>query len=337
MAGVSDIEKMLAEAISAIASASSLQALDDIRIRNLSRKGRITSILKSLKDLPLEERKDVGAAANKARVAVDQAIKDARDRLMASKTVSTLDPTLPGIRNEIGTRHPITSVMDRLCQSFIRMGFAVAKGPDVETDYYNFEALNFPEDHPARDMQDTFYVEGEKLLRTHTTPVQVRVLETQQPPIKVIMPGKTYRNETVSARSHCIFHQVDGFLVDQGVTMADLKGVIYAFCRDFFGDDVRLKFRTSFFPFTEPSAEVDISCFLCKGKGCPLCKHYGWLEILGCGMIDPNVLSHAGYDPEKYTGYAFGIGVERIAMLKYGITDIRLFYENDVRFIRQFK
>ncbi|MBN2227781.1 MAG: phenylalanine--tRNA ligase subunit alpha [candidate division Zixibacteria bacterium] len=328
---------MLAEALSAIASASSTQALDEIRIRLLSRKGDITSILKSLKELPIDQRKEIGAAANKARVAVEQALNEARDRLLAAAAISALDPTLPGIRQPCGALHPITLVMDQLCQSFIRMGFGVAKGPDVETDYYNFEALNFPPDHPARDMQDTFYVAGNKLLRTHTTPVQVRVLEAQQPPIKVIMPGKTYRNETVSARSHCIFHQVDGFLVDEGVTMADLKGAIYAFCRDFFGDDVRLKFRTSFFPFTEPSAEVDISCFLCKGKGCPLCKQYGWLEILGCGMIDPNVLRNVGCDPEKYSGYAFGIGVERIAMLKYGITDIRLFYENDVRFIRQFK
>ncbi len=337
MADVQEIEQMLAEALSAVESAATPQEIDDIRIRHLSRKGYITSILKSLKDLPVEKRKKIGAAANKARSALESSIKAAQERLASVKGISTLDPTLPGIASPVGALHPITTVMNRLCESFERMGFAIARGPDVETDYYNFEALNFPPDHPARDMQDTFYIEGEKVLRTHTTPVQARVLEKMKPPMKIIMPGKCYRNETISARAHCIFHQVDGFLVDEGVTMADLKGALYAFCKDFFGEDVRLKFRTSFFPFTEPSAEMDISCFLCKGKGCPLCKHYGWLEILGCGMIDPNVLALAGHDPEKYTGYAFGIGVERIAMLKYGITDIRLFYENDVRFIRQFR
>ncbi|UCD18687.1 MAG: phenylalanine--tRNA ligase subunit alpha [Candidatus Zixiibacteriota bacterium] len=328
---------MLAEALSAIKSASSIKDLDDIRIQHLSRKGRITSVLKSLKDLPLEKRKEIGAAANKARVTLEQSLKDGLERIRAARPTIAVDPTLPGIRHRVGAIHPLTSVMNRLCEGFIRMGFGVAKGPDLETDYYNFEALNFPPDHPARDMQDTFYVEGGKLLRTHTTPVQVRILEMQKPPVKVIMPGKTYRNETVSARAHCIFHQVDGFLVDEGVTMADLKGALFAFCRYFFGEDVKVKFRTSFFPFTEPSAELDITCFLCKGKGCALCKYSGWLEILGCGMIDPFVLSNVGLDSEKYTGYAFGIGVERIAMLKYGITDIRLFFENDIRFIRQFK
>jgi len=225
-----------------------------------------------------------------------------------------------------------------MCESFQKMGFAIARGPEVETDYYNFAALNFPPDHPARDMQDTFYVEGENLLlRTHTTSVQARLLEIQKPPVKVIMPGKTYRNEAISARAYCVFHQVDGFYVDEGISMADLKGALVAFCRDFFGADTRIRVRPSFFPFTEPSAEVDITCFLCSAGGCRLCKYTGWLEILGAGMIDPNVLECAGIDPEKYTGYAFGIGVERVAMLRYGIDDIRLLYENDIRFTRQFK
>jgi len=217
------------------------------------------------------------------------------------------------------------------------MGFSIARGPEIETDYYNFEALNFPPDHPARDMQDTFYLEGGLLLRTHTTPVQIRVLEKSKPPVKVITPGRTYRNEAISTRSYCVFHQVDGFLVDEGITMGDMKGVLVGFCRDFFGEDFKLRFRPSFFPFTEPSAEVDISCFLCKGKGCQLCKFEGWLEILGCGMIDPNVMRNVGYDSEKYTGFAFGMGVERTTQLKYRISDVRLLFENDVRFIRQFK
>jgi phenylalanyl-tRNA synthetase alpha chain len=337
MPGISDIDSILSEAMSAVASASSLKDLETIDIKYLARKGIIPTILKSLKDLPLEERKQVGAAANMARNKLDEALASAREKFISCRPQSLLDPTLPGVASRIGSIHPITRVIDSICHSFYGMGFGIARGPEVESDYYNFEALNFPPDHPARDMQDTFYVEGGLLLRTHTTPVQVRELEKSKPPIKIITPGKAYRNEAISTRSYCVFHQVDGFLVDEGVTMADLKGVIVAFCRDFFGERLKLRFRPSFFPFTEPSAEVDISCFLCGGKGCQLCKYEGWLEILGCGMIDPNVLDKVGYDSEKYTGYAFGIGVERIAMLKYKINDIRLFYENDIRFIRQFR
>nr|MBN2278050.1 phenylalanine--tRNA ligase subunit alpha [candidate division Zixibacteria bacterium] len=337
MSGVKETNEILAEALSAIEAAASDNDLDNINIKYIGRKGIITSVLKSLKDLPIEERKSVGASANQARVKIEQAIEAARDKFKTGGVKTLVDPTLPGISHRLGALHPITTVIERMCRSFQSMGFAIARGPEVETDYYNFEALNFPPDHPARDMQDTFYVEGEKLLlRTHTTPVQARYLENHQPPIKIITPGKTYRNEEISTRSYCVFHQVDGFLVDEGVTLADLKGVLVAFCRDFFGEGLKLRFRPSYFPFTEPSAEVDISCFLCRGKGCRLCKQTGWLEILGCGMIDPNVLECAGMDSEKYTGYAFGIGVERIAMLKYGINDIRLFYENDIRFIRQF-
>lgn len=338
MSGVSDIQDILAKALAAVKSAASQRDLDAVGIEYLGRKGVITSILKTLKELSLDERKKLGAVANKARTELEQAIKSAGEKFKASRIASLVDPTLPGISHRIGAIHPITKVMDRMCQCFRGMGFTIARGPEIETDYYNFEALNFPPDHPARDMQDTFYIEGDGLLlRTHTTPVQVRVLEKTEPPIKIITPGKCYRNEEISTRAYCVFHQVDGFLVDEGVTMADLKGVLVAFCRDFFGEDSKLRFRPSYFPFTEPSAEVDISCFLCRGKGCQLCKYTGWLEILGCGMIDPNVLKCCGIDSEKYTGYAFGIGVERTAMLRHGINDIRLFYENDIRFIRQFK
>ena len=337
MPGAGDIEKLVADALSAISAATNKNELDEIRIAHLSRKGTITSILKGLKDLSVEEKKTIGGAANRAKTTLEEALKAAEEKFLSISKGPVLDPTLPGKRTRIGAIHPITRVINRLCESFERMGFAIAYGPDVEDDYNNFEALNFPPDHPARDMQDTFYLEGGRLLRTHTTSVQARVMRKIKPPMKILMPGKTYRNETVSARSHCIFHQVDGFVIDEGITMADLKGALYAFCKDFFGEDVRIKFRCSYFPFTEPSAELDISCFMCGGKGCVLCKHFGWLEILGCGMIDPNVLDLAGIDSEKYTGYAFGIGVERIAMLKYGIKDIRLLFENDMRFIRQFR
>ncbi len=338
MSGTNQISSLLSEALEAVASANSVKELEAVDNKYLSRKsGLLTSILKSLKDLPIDERKQLGSAANEARQRLEQAMSEAKEKFQSPIADTSFDPTLPGISHRIGAVHPITRVIDRICESFHGMGFTIARGPEIETDYYNFEALNFPPDHPARDMQDTFYIEGGLLLRTHTTPVQVRELEKSKPPVKIITPGKTYRNEAISTRSYCVFHQVDGFLVDEGVTMADLKGVLVAFCRDFFGEELKLRFRPSFFPFTEPSAEVDISCFLCGGKGCQLCKYEGWLEILGCGMIDPNVLDKVGYDSEKYTGYAFGMGVERIAMLKYKINDIRLFYENDIRFIRQFK
>lgn len=338
MSGIDDLNKILADAKSAIESAASQNQLEEINIRFLGRKGTITSVLRSIKDLPVEEKKVVGAAANKARIELTELIETAGEKFKIAKKGSLIDPTLPGIGHRMGALHLLTQTMNSMCQSFQKMGFEIARGPEVETDYYNFASLNFPPDHPARDMQDTFYVEGNDLmLRTHTTSVQSRVIETQKPPIKVIMPGKCYRNEAISARSHCVFHQVDGFYIDEGVTMADLKGALVAFCRDFFGADSELRMRPSFFPFTEPSAEVDISCFICGAKGCRICKYTGWLEILGCGMIDPNVLELAKIDSEKYTGYAFGIGVERPAMLKYGIDDIRLFYENDIRFTRQFK
>jgi phenylalanyl-tRNA synthetase alpha chain len=337
MPGVSDVNQLLADALSAISAASSKKELESIQVKYIGRKGEITSVLRSLKDLPPDERKSLGAVTNKARIKIEQAIKETEAGFKSKgEDKSGFDPTLPGIRTRLGAVHPVNKVMKHIVDIFQRMGFKIVKGPEIETDYYNFEALNFPPNHPARDMQDTFYVENGLLLRTHTSPVQIRVMENNKPPVKIIAPGKVFRNEAISSRGYYIFHQVEGFLVDEGVTLADLKGVLVAFCREILGPDTKLRFRPSYFPFTEPSAELDISCILCKGKGCQLCKYTGWLEILGCGMIDPNVMENIGYDNEKYTGYAFGLGIERIAMLKYSIRDIRLFFENDIRFIRQF-
>jgi phenylalanyl-tRNA synthetase alpha chain len=331
-----DVAQIQQEALEQIGQADSLATLDSLRIKYLGRKGSVTAILKNLGTLPLQQRKTAGEAANRCRATVEQQLELTRRRLAAPKKRTVFDPTLPGTAGRIGVVHILNQVIGEICHTFYGMGFEIAYGPDIETDYYNFEALNFPPDHPARDEMDTFFVEGGRLLRTHTTPVQARELEKRKPPMKIITPGRCFRNEAISTRSHVSFHQVDGFQVDEGVTMADLKGVLVAFCRAFFGEGLKLRFRPSYFPFTEPSAEVDIQCFLCGGKGCQVCKYSGWLEILGCGMIDPAVLKKAGHDPEKYTGYAFGMGVERPAMLKYKINDIRLFFNNDIRFLRQF-
>jgi phenylalanyl-tRNA synthetase alpha chain len=246
------------------------------------------------------------------------------------------DYTLPGRSQTRGHRHLITQTMDEVVSIFYGMGFEVADGPDIETDYYNFSALNFPPDHPARDMQDTFFINEEYLLRTHTSPVQVRTFEQRRPPVRILAPGRSYRNEAINARSYCVFHQIEGFYVDKDVTFADLKGVLTAFAEEYFGPRTQVRFRPSFFPFTEPSTEVDVTCLLCAGKGCTICKQEGWLEILGAGMIDPEVFKAVDYDPNVFSGYAFGMGVERIAMLKHGVNDIRLFYENDLRFLKQF-
>ncbi|RKX28752.1 MAG: phenylalanine--tRNA ligase subunit alpha [Candidatus Zixiibacteriota bacterium] len=337
MSVLDDISVLMEKAFERISQADSLAALNDVRVSFLGKKGKITAILKDLGKLPVEERRQIGAAANNARSAIERRIEEAKDHLGSGDSRTFIDPTLPGTAQPLGHVHILNQVTDDICRTFYGMGFEIAHGPDIETDYYNFEALNFPPDHPARDMQDTLFVEGERVLRTHTTPVQVRELERRKPPIKIITPGRCFRNEAISTRAHVAFTQVDGFLVDEGISVSDLKGVLVAFCKAFFGEDVKLNFRPSFFPFTEPSAEVDVSCILCGGKGCQLCKYSGWLEILGCGMIDPNVLDTVGIDSEKYTGYAFGLGVERIAMLKYKINDIRLFFNNDVRFLSQFK
>jgi len=324
------------EALERIGKADSLEALKDIQVKFLGRKGAITAILKGLKDLSVDQRKEIGGLANRIKTELEAILKEAQEKTALSGEKELFDPTLPGTNPPLGRVHIVNQVLDDICHIFHGMGFEIARGPNVETDYYNFGALNFAPDHPARDMQDTFFVENDLLLRTHTTSVQARYIENHKPPIKIITPGLCFRNEAISTRSHVAFHQVDGFLIDEGVSMADLKGVLSAFCKTFFGEQTKMKWRPSYFPFTEPSMEVDVSCFLCGGKGCRVCKQSGWLEILGCGMIHPNVLRAGGIDPEKYTGYAFGIGVERPAMLKYRIDDIRLFFNNDVRFLRQF-
>lgn len=324
------------EALERIGNAGSLDSLQEIRVSYMGRKGSLTAVLKGLGELPLDEKKSTGARANQVRQLLEERLAQAEEQLSRGKGDSAFDPTLPGTGRRIGTVHILNQVMGEICGIFHGMGFEIARGPHVESDHYNFEALNFAPDHPARDEHDTFFVEGGRLLRTHTTPVQARELERRKPPMKILMPGRTFRHEDISTRSHISFHQIDGFMVDEGVTIGDLKGVINAFAHSFFGEDLTLRFRPSYFPFTECSAEVDVACYLCGGKGCQLCKHSGWLEILGCGMIHPNVLRIGGHDPEKYTGFAFGMGVERPAILKYRINDIRLFFNNNLRFLKQF-
>lgn len=315
-------------------------ALQNLKAKYLGRSGIITGLLKGLRDVPQSERPEMGRLLNELKLDIEdefekklRSIKE--DRWNKTLFKERLDVTLPGRGVRLGAKHPVTQVMEEIVGIFERMGFQVEEGPEVELDYYNFEALNIPRDHPARDMQDTFYISEGIVLRTHTSPVQIRVMEKQKPPVKIIAPGKVYRCD--SDISHTpMFHQVEGLLVDEKVTFGDLKGVLTEFARLVFGENLRVRFRPSFFPFTEPSAELDIECVICGGKGCRVCKDTGWLEILGCGMVDPEVFKSVNYDPDKYTGLAFGLGVERIAMLKFGINDIRLFFENDIRFLRQF-
>jgi len=333
-----DLEQLAAKAIAEITSAEDTETLEQIRVRYLGRKGRLTLQLRQVGQLPAEERPAMGQLANQVKVRLEKALEEKQQALTVTGRgpQDALDITLPGRRTWVGRCHPLTQVTREIVDIFRSLGFGVALGPEVETDYYNFGALNFPPDHPARDMQDTYYLGEEILLRTHTSPVQIRVMEGQEPPVRVVVPGRVYRNEEINARSYTVFYQVEGLAVDRGVTFGDLKGVLTSFVEQFFGPRTKLRFRPHFFPFTEPSAEVDISCFLCQGKGCRVCKQTGWLEILGSGMVDPAVLEAVEYDPEVYSGFAFGMGVDRIAMLRYGINDIRLFYENDLRFLRQF-
>jgi phenylalanyl-tRNA synthetase alpha chain len=324
-------------ALKAFEGADDPDALENFRIVYLGKKGLLTSLMRRLGELPQDERPEAGKLANVIKRNLSRHFEEARDRLVITKEKQTtfVDVTLPGREPLRGHLHPITLVIKDVCQIFSRMGFTVVKGPNVELDYYNFEALNFPKDHPARDMQDTLYVSENVVLRTHTSNMQVRVMEGQKPPVSVIAPGKVYRRD--SDVSHTpMFHQVEGFLVDKGISFGDLKGTLTSFVHQMFGRGTALRFRPSFFPFTEPSAEVDIQCVICGGKGCRTCSHTGWLEILGSGMIDPEVYRFVGYDPEVYSGFAFGMGFERIAMLKYGIDDIQLFFRNDMRFLRQF-
>ena len=329
-----DLEKKALDELAALGDGSDLEKF---KVTYLGKKGLLTSFMKKLGDLPPSERPEFGKLANQIKGGLSKRIKALKEDIAAAKAGQTnyLDVTLPGRVPARGNFHPITLTIQEVCRILGRMGFRVVEGPNVEKDYYNFEALNLPKDHPARDMQDTFYVSEDIVLRTHTSPIQVRVMETQKPPISIIAPGKVYRRD--SDVSHTpMFHQVEGLLVDQDVSFGDLKGTLTRFLHEMFGEDTKLRFRPSFFPFTEPSAEVDIQCVICGGKGCRTCSHTGWLEILGAGMVDPAVYGFVDYDPERYSGFAFGMGVERIAMLKYGIDDIQLFFRNDMRFLRQF-
>jgi phenylalanyl-tRNA synthetase alpha chain len=332
---IDDIQKEFSKEMAACHSA---EKLDEIKVMFLGRKGALTGILRSLGELSPEEKKEVGKRANILRVELEARLEEAKRDLGEKPFLSAQekDITMPGIAPRSGSLHPITQVMDRINGIFISLGFSIAEGPEVETEFYNFEALNIPLDHPSRDAFDTFYIEGEHLLRSHTSNVQIHTMQRRKPPIQVIMPGRVYRPDAVDASHSFMFHQVEGLMVDNDIKFSDLKGVLSLFCKSIFGRGIKTRLRPHFFPFTEPSAEVDISCIICKGKGCRVCKGNGWLEILGAGMVNPKVFEAVGYDPKKYTGFAFGMGVERIAMLLYGIEDIRLFYENDVRFLRQF-
>jgi phenylalanyl-tRNA synthetase alpha chain len=312
--------------------------LEEFRIKYLSRNGLLAHLFEELKKVPKEDKPVVGKNLNELRNSLTERFDSLKSDIEKSNgtPVQKIDLTLPGAKRIVGSKHIIIQTLDEIKSIFKGMGFSVFEGPELESDYYNFEALNFPPDHPARDMQDTFFVSDKFLLRTHTSPVQIRVMNRFKPPVRAIMPGVVYRNEAINARSYCVFHQVEGLYVDTDVTFAELKGTLVSFAKQFYMENLKYRFRPSFFPFTEPSAEMDITCFMCKGEGCRICKNTGWLEILGCGMVDPNVYSYVGYDSEKYTGYAFGMGIERIALLKYGIDDIRKFYENDLRFLKQF-
>jgi len=320
--------------------ADSLDKLEEFRIKFLSKKGLIPALFADFKNVAPEDRKEVGQLINSLKKEVQQKIIDLKESVesVGDSGDPGIDLSLPA-NVELGTRHPLSIVRNEIIDIFSRIGFNVAEGPEIEDDFHNFTALNFPENHPARDMQDTFFIETDPdlMLRTHTSSVQIRVMEEKKPPIRVLLPGRVFRNEAISARAHCIFHQVEGLSVDTNVSFSDLKTTLYYFAKELFGADTKIRFRPSFFPFTEPSAEMDISCNICGGKGCNICKYTGWVEILGCGMVDPNVLEFCNIDSKKYTGYAFGMGIERVTMLKYQINDLRLFFENDIRFLKQFE
>jgi len=337
-----ELNQLRLEAVAELSQAASLEALNDLRVKFLGKKGSLTSALRGLGGLSPEERPRIGQIVNEIRADLESLLEARQDELKQAAlsqrlALEKIDVTLPGRRAGIGHIHPLTLTLNRIKSVFMRMGFTVAEGPEVETDYYNFEALNLPPDHPARDMQDSFYITGDILLRTHTSPVQVRTMQAAKPnsPIRIIAPGKVYRRDYDATHSP-VFTQVEGLVIDKGISFADLKGTLELFAQEIFGNNVKLRFRPSFFPFTEPSAEVDISCVMCGGKGCRTCSGTGWLEILGSGMVHPRVLEMSNYDPEVVSGFAFGMGVERVAMLVYGIDDLRLFYDNDLRFLAQF-
>ncbi len=317
--------------------------VEAFRIKYLGTKGILKTVMGEMRNVPNENKKAFGQIVNEFKVFAEDIYESLKSQNAGAEAgdANTIDWSLPGDPVPVGTRHPLSIVRNQIVSIFNRLGFAVAEGPEIENDWHNFGAMNLPEDHPARDMQDTFYIHQPKdgdawLLRTHTSSVQARVMETQKPPIRVICPGRVYRNETISARAHCFFHQIEGLYIDENVSFADLKQTLYFFVQEMFGKDVRVRFRPSYFPFTEPSAEMDISCLICGGEGCNICKHTGWVEILGSGMVHPNVLDNFGIDSTKYTGFAFGMGVERITQLKYQVNDLRLYSQNDVRFLKQF-
>lgn len=317
------------------------EELESFRLKYLSRKGIIPQLFDDLKDLPVDKKKETGKPLNELKQLAEAKMKEWLTLVSAKGEAETvdIDLTLPPIPNTIGSLHPLNLTRYRIIEIFERLGFNVADGPEIEDDWHNFSALNFPENHPAREMQDTFFItkNPDMLLRTHTSNVQIRLMENQKPPIRAIIPGRVYRNEAISARAHCFFHQVEGLYVDKNVSFANLKQTLYHFAKEMFGQETKIRLRPSFFPFTEPSAEIDISCFICHGKGCGICKYSGWVEIAGSGMVHPNVLKNVGIDPEEFTGFAFGMGIERVTMLRYGIDDLRLFSENDIRFLKQFK
>ena len=341
MAGDPRVQEVLDRALAEVAGARSTSDLEQVRVRVLGRSGQLTTLLRSLGAIPAAERPKIGEQTNRAKASVEAAIAERLEGLKAAerrlaRQGDRPDLTLPGRRPPPGPVHPITRVTEEIIEVFEGLGFSVAEGPEVESDYYNFAALNFPDDHPARDMQDTFHIGPDTLLRTHTSPVQIRTMKAQPPPVRIICLGKVYRRDILDATHSPMFHQVEGLAVDKHITMADLKATLQLFAREMFGPSSTVRFRPSFFPFTEPSAEVDVRCFKCGGDGCRFCKESGWLEILGSGMVHPNVLRNVGYDPEEVTGWAFGMGIDRIALLKYEIDDIRLFFDNDLRFLQQF-
>lgn len=315
--------------------------LDAVRVKYLGKKGEVTALMKNMRNLTPEERPAFGQMVNELRTAIETGLAKNKSRLeeaaMAAKLKSeTIDVTMPGEAFTMGKKHPINIVLDEVKDIFIGMGFSIGEGPEVEKDWYNFEALNIPKDHPARDTQDTFYISDNVVLRTQTSPIQIRTMEHKKPPIRIIAPGRVFRSDAVDATHSPLFHQIEGLVVDKGIRMSDLKGILEMFAKKLYGEDTVVRFRPHHFPFTEPSAEMDMQCFKCHGAGCPLCKNEGWIEILGCGMVHPKVLEVCDIDPNEYSGYAFGIGLERIVMSRYKITDIRMFYENDVRFLHQF-
>ncbi|MFQ9871878.1 MAG: phenylalanine--tRNA ligase subunit alpha [Oscillospiraceae bacterium] len=335
------LEKIRQAAVQELEAIQDLKLLDTVRVKYLGKKGELTAILKQMGSLTAEERPVIGALANEIRCDIEDKIarhtQELREQALQKKLLEEkLDVTMPGKQQPVGKKHPLTKVLEEIEEISLGMGFDIAEGPEVEYDYYNFEALNLPPDHPARDSQDTFYVTDTILLRSQTSPVQIRVMETQKPPIRIIAPGRVFRSDAADATHSPLFHQIEGLVVDKGITMANLKSTLETFIKKIYGDDSVVRFRPHHFPFTEPSAELDVMCFNCHGEGCRFCKGEGWIEILGCGMVHPKVLANCGIDPEVYSGFAFGIGLERIVMKRYGIDDIRLFFENDDKFLSQF-